>query len=300
MKPGEASQTAEFNALFRAIESARHPRRKRLFEDPLAACFLESKYRTVFRLSRLPLLGHLVPWYIDKKWIGVRPSALGRTCWIDDQLREALRNGVKQVVLLGVGYDSRAYRLPGMNQTRVFEVDHPSTLSVKKDHLALKLGQLPNHVTYVPIDFDIQDLSTELKAAGFDSSVPTFFLWEGVMHYLTAEAVDATLRAISVLTIPGSRLVFTYIHRGLLDGTVQFGKLGEVPTTLQESGETWTFGLYPEKLAEYLGERGFSLLMDVGSLEYRARYIGPAGHHMEGFEFYRVAMAEVRKLEVTG
>jgi methyltransferase (TIGR00027 family) len=296
MKPGEASATAEFNALFRSIESARRPRRKRLFEDPLAPCFLGPKFRTVLRLSRLPLLGHLVPWYIDRKWIGVRPSALGRTCWIDDQLRDALRNGVKQVVLLGVGYDSRAYRLPGMNHTRVFEVDHPSTLSVKKDHLALKLGKLPNHVTYVPIDFDIQDLSTELKAAGFAPSAPTFFLWEGVMHYLTAEAVDTTLRAISALTIPGSRLVFTYIHRGLLDGTLQFGKLGEVPTTLQESGETWTFGLYPEELATYLANRGFALVVDEGSLEYRARYMGPTGRHMKGFEFYRVAAAEVKKL----
>ncbi len=58
-------------------------------------------------------------------------------------------------------------------------------------------------MAFVPIDFDVQDLSIELKAAGFTQTLPTFFLWEGVMHYLTAEAVDATLRAISALTIRG-------------------------------------------------------------------------------------------------
>ncbi len=294
MKPGEASATAEFNALFRAIESARRPRRKRLFEDPLAPCFLGPRAQKFLRLSRVPLLGHLVPWYIDKKWPGVRPSALGRTCWIDDQLRDSLRNGIKQVVILGAGYDCRAYRIPGMDQTRTFELDHPSTLAVKRKHLTTQLGALPAHVTFVPIDFDVQDLSMELKAAGFDQTVPTYFLWEGVMHYLTAEAVDATLRAISALTIPGSRLVFTYIHRGLIDGTVQFGNLKEIPATLQDAGETWRFGLYPEKLAGYLGERGFALVVDVGSLEYRARYMGPSGCHIKGFDFYRAAMAEVR------
>jgi methyltransferase (TIGR00027 family) len=294
MKPGEASQTAEFNALFRAIESFRHPKRKRLFEDPLAPSFLGPRGQKFFRLSRVPLFGHIVPLYIDRKWPGVRASSLGRTCWIDDQLGEALRNGAEQVVILGAGYDCRAYRLPGMDRTKVFEVDHPSTLAVKKDRLASKLGRLPDHVTYVSIDFDSQDLSTALEDAGFDRSVSTFVLWEGVMHYLTAEAVDVTLQSISSMTKPGSRLVFTYIHRGLLDGTVHFGKLGDVPATLQESGETWTFGLYPEELAAYLAERGFSLVADVGSLEYRTRYMGPSGRHMKGFEFYRAAVAEVR------
>ena len=294
MKPGEASQTAEFNAAFRALESSRWPRRKRLFEDFLALTFLGPRMRKFLRLSRIPLVGHLVPWYIDKKWPGVRPSAIGRTCWIDDQLGDALRSGAEQVVILGAGYDCRAYRLPGMSRAKVFEVDHPDTLAVKKDRLTYKLGRLPDYMTYVGVDFDQQDLSTELTKAGFDQALPTFFLWEGVMHYLAAEAVDTTFRCISSITTPGSRLVFTYIHRGLLDGTVHFGKLGEIPLTLQEAGENWTFGLYPEELAAYLAERGFSLIVDVGSLEYRAKYMGSTGRHMKGFEFYRAALAEVR------
>ncbi len=240
----------------------------------------------------MPLLGHIVPWYIDKNWPGVRPSLLGRTCWIDEQLRDSVNDDIKQLVILGSGYDCRAYRIPGI--TKAFELDYPSTLGAKKEHLTRKLGTLPGHVTYVPIDFDVQDISTELKRASFDQAARTFFIWEGVMHYLTAEAVDATFRAIAALAAPGSRLVFTYIHGGLIDGTMQFGTLGDVPGTLKDAGETWKFGLYPENLAGYLAERGLNLLRDVDSLGYRAKYMGPSGRHMKGFEFYHAAVAEVK------
>jgi methyltransferase (TIGR00027 family) len=296
MLPGEASKTAEYNALFRAIETYRWPHRERLFSDPLAPTFLGPRGRKFFRLSRIPLLDHLVISYIDKKWPGVRPSALGRTCWIDDQLRNALQDGIKQIVILGAGYDCRAYRLPGMEILNVFEVDHPSTMKIKKECLKSKLKVLPNYVKYVEMDFDNEDLASVLSTSGFNRSQSAFFLWEGVMHYLTADAVDTTLRTIASISSPGSRLVFTYIHKGLLDKTVQFGKLGDVPTTLQESGESWTFGLYPEKLSMYLDERGFTLITDIDSVEYRAKYMGTSGPHLKGFEFYRAAMAKVNKI----
>lgn len=233
------------------------------------------------------MIGKLVPWYIDNTWPGVRPSALGRTCWIDDQLRDAIQNGAEQIVILGAGFDCRTYRLPNMENKCVFELDHPDTLIFKKKCLISKFGSLPQHVTYVEIDFDHQDLSTVLSSTTFNRARVTFFLWEGLMHYLTAEAVDKTLRTIASLSTPGSRLVFTYIHQGLLDGTVQFEKWGSIPATLQESDESWTFGLSPADLADYLAKRGFLLINDVSSTEYRSKYMGPSGGHLKGFEFYR-------------
>ena len=291
MNPGEASRTAEFNALFRALESSRRPQRRRLFEDPLAPGFLgRLQYAYVF--SKLPLLGRLLPWYIDWRWPGVRPSAIGRTCWIDEQLRSALGDGIVQVVMLGAGYDCRAYRMAGMERSRVFELDHPSTLQMKVKRLQHLLRALPENVAFVPVDFDRQDFTTLLPASGFDRTIPSFFLWEGVIHYLTAEAVDRTVRSIASLSAPGSRLVFTYIHRGLLDGSVDFGDLKRVPGTLKDAGETWTFGFYPQHLARYLAERGFALVTDIGSTEYRKQYLGVSGPHLRGFEFYRAALAE--------
>jgi methyltransferase (TIGR00027 family) len=294
MKPGEASSTAEFNALFRAIESSRYPARKRLFEDPLAKGFL-GHLKYAYLLSRLPLAGRLVPLHIDRKWPGVRASHIGRTCWIDDRLRAALRDGVGQVVILGAGYDCRAYRLADMKRTHVFELDHPSTLKMKVERLRHLLGAIPENITFVAIDFDRQSLSAALESSGFERSIPTFFILEGLLHYLTAEAVDETLRNIASLSAPRSKLLFTYIHRGLLDGSVSFGEMGHVPATLRKSGENWTFGLDPAEIPNYLTERGFELLCDIGSTEYRALYLGTSGRHLRGFEFYRTSLAEVRK-----
>jgi len=293
VKSGEASRTAEFNALFRAIESSRRPRSKRLFEDPLAPGFLD-RLKCAYFMSRLPLVGRLIPLFIDWNWTGVRASAIGRTCWIDEQLRVALERGLRQVVILGAGYDCRAYRLSGIERARVFELDHPSTLAVKVKRLKYLLGAIPKHVSFVEVDFDRQDFALLLETSGFDRFVPTFFLWEGVMHYLTAEAVDTTIRSIASLSAPGSRLVFTYIHSGLLDGSVSFGDMGRVPATLRKAGETWTFGLRPEELPDYLDGRGFSLVTDIGSFEYRLRYMGEKGRHLKGFAFYRAALAEVK------
>lgn len=289
MKPGEASSTAQFNALFRALESSR-PRSKRLLYDPLAREFL-GRVRPLYLVSRLPVIGRSNLLYMDWRWPGVRPSHIARTCWIDDRLQTALESGIDQVVILGAGYDCRAYRMTCMKGRPVFEIDHPSTLAEKVDHLTRVTGSLPDNVTFLGADFTSQDLRAVLDDSPFDPSLPTFFLLEGLLHYLDADGVDRLLRSISAASAPGSRLVFTYIHRGLLDGTVEFGDMGRVPTTLRAIGETWMFGLYPEEVPAYLAERGFALLTDESLVEYRASYLGPSGRHLRGFEYYRIAMA---------
>jgi methyltransferase (TIGR00027 family) len=293
MKKNEASRTAEFNALFRAMETSRKPQEKRLFNDPLAHGFL-GNLKWAYFMSRFPFIGKIVPMYIDRNWPGVRPSAIGRTCWIDDQITSELKKGIRQVVILGAGYDSRAYRIPGMEKVRVFELDHPNTLNFKIKGVKDLLGSLPGHVSFVAVDFHSQDFALLLQKSGFDRSIPAFFLMEGVMHYLTAEAVEHTLRSIASLSAPASRLAFTYIHRGLLDGTDDFGGLGRVPATLKESSETWSFGLHPKEIKDFLLVRGFDLVNDIGSVEYRAHYMGDSGSHLKGFEFYRSALVEVK------
>ena len=127
---------------------------------------------------------------------------------------------------------------PGMNRTRVFEIDHPRTLTVKVKRLKDLLGTIPGHVSFVSVDFDRQDFTLLLRGSGFQD-------------------------------------------------------MGRVPETLRKTGETWTFGLRPEELQGFLSGCGFSLVTDIGSTEYRSRYIGASGRHLKGFEFYRAALAEI-------
>jgi methyltransferase (TIGR00027 family) len=288
-----ASKTAEYMALFRALESFRRPAGARLFEDPFAVGFLRPSLRSVVRLSRLPFGNSPVAWFIDWRWPGARASGIARTRLIDDALTDALRRGFGQVVILGAGFDCRAYRVRDIERTRVFEVDLPATLAAKKDLLKRMLNGLPAHVAFVEIDFNRQTLDEVMEAAGFDRRARTFFIWEGVTNYLTEEAVDATLRYLARAGAPGSRILFTYIHPGVLQNPAGFAGAQKSVSVVERAGERWTFGIDPADLPSYLADRGFELIEDIASLEYRARYLKPSRLRMRGYEFYRAALAQI-------
>jgi len=293
MRDSGASLTAEYMALFRALESSRRPPRARLFDDPFAYRFLRPSLKAVVRLSALPLGTPSVTGFIDWRWPGARASGVARTRLIDDALIDAIHEGATQIVILGAGFDCRAYRLRGIGDTRVFEIDHPATLKAKRTVLQKTLGQLPAHVDFVEADFNRQTLDAVLEPSGFDRRAQSFFVWEGVTNYLTEEAVDRTLRYLATAGRPGSRLLFTYIHRDVLQDRGAFTGAGRSASVVENAGEPWTFGIAPAELRGFLAERGLELIEDVGSLEYRARYMPPSGPHMKGYEFYRAAVASL-------
>jgi methyltransferase (TIGR00027 family) len=323
METNRASRTAEHVALFRALESSR--RRDRLFDDPYAAGFLSPGYRLIASLARVPAFGRRLERYIDTRWSGgPRASAVVRTRLIDDLLSEALagwasdrsagapdRSGQPgqpsrsdqpgqpgrpgQVLLLGAGYDSRAYRIPEATAATVFEVDHPATQAAKRRLVAARLEpQRLAHVRFVAADLLHDDLDTELGRAGFQHGVRTAVVWEGVTNYLSAGAVDATLRFLAGATGAGSRIIFTYVDRAVLDGSRRYDGLAEWQAAVRDAGEPWTFGFDPAELPGYLAERGLTLITDLSTREAAARYLAPLGRDEPTAAFYRVAAAEVR------
>ena len=290
MKPDSASKSALAAAAVRAIESYR-PWKERLFEDRFACRFLPPVWRGIIELLRLPGLGSAVLAMRERQFPGVMGNLFCRTRFIDDALRDALGKGLDQVVILGAGFDSRAYRIPGIEQTSVFEVDHPAPQAEKQARLKRMLGTLPSHVTFVPIDFDRQQLEDVMAAAAFRTGTRTFFIWEGVTQYITAEAVDATFRYVSRAAATGSEIVFTYIRRGIVDGSARSAADQKLVSVLQRVGMPWVFGLDPTELAQYLAERGLKLIKDGGASDYQARYLDPIGRKMNVFEGERIALA---------
>jgi methyltransferase (TIGR00027 family) len=284
-------------ALFRALESTRPPA-TRLFDDPFARRFLGVPFRLVLALARLPGGLAAITALIEARWGGPFGSGVCRTRFIDDAVVAALGRGVAQIVILGAGFDARAYRIAGIERARVFEVDHPATQASKKERLAPILGSLPPHVTFVAIDFDRERLDDVMARAGLRADASTFFLWEGVTNYLSAEAVDATVRCIARAAAPGSELLFTYVHRGILDGSVGFEGAHAGTATVRRAGEPFTFGLEPAAVPAYLAARGLELVEDVGAPEYRARYLRPLGRDMKLWEFYRAARARIAAVRV--
>ena len=292
MRPGQVSRTAEYQAAFRAFESLRRPASARLFTDPFALEVLPPDLRRLVGLARFPLLGAYVRWRGQRMAPGAMTSGIARTRLIDDWLKEALAAGIRQVVLLGAGFDFRPYRMPELADCRVVEIDHPATQPAKKERLARLLGRLPERVAFVAADLTSDDLLAILGGLGLDAE-RTFYLCEGVTHYLGAVGVDATLRAVATRSRPGSRLVFTYLHGGLLDGSARFDGAELAASNVASVGEPWIWGLDPAAMPAFLADRGLTLTADLGADDYRARYWGERGRRMRGFGFYRVAQAEV-------
>jgi methyltransferase (TIGR00027 family) len=217
-----------------------------------------------------------------------------RTRYIDDVLGDALRAGMDQVVILGAGFDCRAYRIPGVDSARVFEVDHPVTQARKKAVLARHLGALPAHVSLVPIDFTAHSLAAVMPGAGYRDATRTLFICEGVTHYLSASDVDALFEFVARSAAGGSRMVFTYIHRGMLEGAVAFTGAANTLATVERAGEPYTFGFDPTDLRRYLAAHHLRLVEDVGPTTYRDRYLRPLGRQDQPLaEFQRAALVEV-------
>jgi methyltransferase (TIGR00027 family) len=285
-----ASRTAEYMALFRAIESSR-PACSRLFHDPFAALFLHGWRRWIYATAKFTSGRRLVEGLLDRESPGARAAGIARTKWIDDEVSGALATST-QLVLLGAGFDTRAYRLAAAQLVNTFELDQPDTSAAKQAALRKKIGSLPKQIHFVTIDFNKQWFSDALSSAGFDVLRPTCFVWEGVSNYLSADAVDGVLRQISKAAA-GSILLFTYVDRKVLEHPEQFFGAQKLLSRLRAYGEPWTFGLSPGEIEPYLAERSLRLVQDQSVAEVWQRAGRPPAE-MRGYEFYRLASAAVR------
>jgi methyltransferase (TIGR00027 family) len=289
MKMAAASRTAQWNALFRALETGGP--RGRLINDPLARRFLTGPLRAVGWGARIPGLAPVLGAIVDVVQPGVRPTVVARTRLIDEYMRKAMFDGIAQVVILGAGFDTRAWRIAGA--TRIFEVDHPNTSAAKQRQLRNAKSLAP--VRYVKVDFNHDELGKMLAVAGYDPIRPTFFLWEGVTNYLTEAAVRQTFAFIGK-SAPNSRIAFTYVHRDIITHPQRFAAGLQLERRLAKMEEPFTFGLDPGELTDFLRPYGLTVIEDIGSVDYRIRYLGTRGRHLRGHEFYRVAVAEIGEL----
>src|SRR6266700_1266391 len=299
--PARSSRTAELMALQRALESARL-RSSRLFRDAFAPHFVSRRWRLVIRASRVGAVRRAVEALYDRvAGPGPRASAVARTRLIDDLVTDA-RSSIGQLVLLGAGFDARAYRLSGLEQVSVFEVDHPATQQAKREVLGRVLAGIVEgdplawHVRFVPIDLEQDDLARALRAAGYRDGTPSLFVWEGVTNYLTPAAVDQTLGAVHGLaaTAAGSLLVFTYVDRAVLAGDYsRFPEARRWVKGVRRRGEPWRFGLAPAEVAAFLAHRGFGLIGDLSTAQAGERYFQPLGRRERGSALYHVVTASV-------
>ena len=267
-----------------------YPKEKRLFEDPYSEKLLSPLYKFFIFLQHSPRINDAIVRLKDMGWFFCRFR------YIDDVLKDSIeKKEIETVVNLGVGMDCRAYYIPGVENIRYFEVDYPSVVETKKAKMKKILGKLPDHVIYVPVDFEKQSLDTELKKAGYNLTSKTLFISEGVTQYISKEANDSALKYVAQAA-PGSKIVFTYVIKSLIEGK----DLNDIAKKtlykwMVKKYKLFIYGLDPSDMENYLSKYSLSLIEDIGSGEMEERYIKLVDLDLKVFEIERIALAEVKR-----
>lgn len=201
-----------------------------------------------------------------------RPRRLffaARARFAEDRVAAAAAAGVRQVVVLGAGLDTFAYRNPHPG-LRVFEVDHPATQAWKRERLAKAGVERPETMTFVPVDFETDALAAELAAAGFDRDEPAVFVWLGVVFYLSPESARDTLTYIAGQARP-VEVVFDYLRPA--DTDAERARLRRRAERVAALGEPWHSLFTPEEIAAQLRELGFTEVEDHSATALVAGYL---------------------------
>ena len=267
-----------------------YPKEKRLFEDPYSEKLLSPLYKFFIFLQHSPRINDAIVKLKDLGWFFCRFR------YIDDVLKDSIeKKEIETVVNLGVGMDCRAYYIPGVENIRYFEVDYPPVVETKKAKMEKILGKLPNHVIYVPIDFEKQSLDAELEKAGYDLTSKTLFIWEGVTQYISKEANDSTLKYVAQAA-PGSKIVFTYVIKRFIEGkSLKDATEKSMYKWLVKGFKMFIYGLDPTDMGDYLSKYSLSLIEDIGAEEMNDRYMKLVDLDLPIFEIERMALAEIKK-----
>ena len=263
------SKMAEGIAMQRFGESAK-PESERICYDPYAVHFISSEI-IQFGMEHPEEAKTLIE-NTEKLFPGLSSSIMARVRYFDDFVKKSIENGIEQLVVLGAGYDTRACRIDELKDIKVFEVDHPNTQSFKIQKIGEIFGSLPDHVVYVPVDFEKETLGQKLFDNGYDSSKKTLFIMEGLIMYIPPKAVAKTLLFIVENSGRGSQVIFDYYPESVVDGTCKLEIGTNIRNHVAEQGEPLQFGIKEDEIEDFLMQFGFSKIQNVTSEDYKKAY----------------------------
>ena len=289
----KGSMTSKETLRWRAIESLR-PEDERVCYDNMANDFMDRPWQS---FSRNRFMRKLLIRQSNKDFIGMGGFIVARTRYIDEFLKAQIAEGIKQLVILGAGYDSRAYRFNLLDVgMKVFEVDHPDTQVLKMMKVKMVLGSMPKHAIYVHVDFAHEKLEINLPKNGYDSGLKTLFIWEGVTMYLPEESVNRTLAFIAAYSGEGSCVIFDYLFESAIDGTSQLKEAQMMRMHCAKLREPLHFGLKEDAVGGFLLSRGFSLLENTTATSLKNTYFKGKAQQRKVFPLAAIVCAKVRHL----
>lgn len=287
---GPGSKTAERVAILRAGESMK-PEAERICFDPYAIHFISpgilewaannpEEVRAMHERTE-----RLVP--------GLDNSIIARVRYFDDFVKRSMDEGMEQLVILGAGYDSRPYRIDALKKIRTFEVDHPATQAAKMEKIRKIFGLLPDHVVYVPADLAEDSLGQKLAEKGYDRSLKTLFIMEGLLMYLTPGTVDEILSFIVENSGKGSAIIFDYYIQSVVDGSCELEAGKNIHNQLVQLGEPLKFGIKEGTVETFLKALGFFHVHNVASEDLKRAYFHEANENRAVCSLHSIAHAMI-------
>lgn len=271
------SKTAMGAATLRAL-AAIETREEIRGRDCLAEIFLPGEHKILLKEPATR------EWVIRNRIApGMYEFMIARTTFFDSIVERSLNEDIPQIVFLGAGYDSRPYRFRNIiKNTRIFELDIGTTQKHKAELLGQAGISIPDQVTFVPINFNADNIGDVLNRADYDSSRLTLFVWEGVTYYLSAQVIDETLRIVKSNSPAGSRICFDYhAHSPERLQDEDLKRLRDMMKT-RYPGEPTLFGIRQGETEPFLSARGYHIIEHLNSTEMEMKYLilrdgSPAG-----------------------
>lgn len=271
-KEQKPSETALFAALRRTIANKEFTNEK-FGPDDLAEYFLPPHFRFLLKFN-------LIRANTKKKLNGILPGLneyiIARTAYFDRLFVDALNKRTPQIVLLGAGYDSRAYRFAKSNHgTRIFELDVAPTQDRKMKCIKKAQIDIPKDVIFVPIDFNEASLRDTLEKAGYKNHEKTLFIWEGVSYYLEVESVDTTLEFVSHVSHHESAIAFDYTVSISEENVNDYFGVKEFSQTMKEhhANEELMFSIDEGETESFLEQRGLKIVDHLNNEEIERTFL---------------------------
>jgi len=266
------SETAIFAALYRAIANKEF-KTERFGSDYLAEYFLPFHFKFLIKFKKIRIN---VKNKSNKLTPGMYEYMLARTAFIDNVFIDALNKNIPQIVLLGAGYDTRAYRFAKLNNTtKIIELDIATTQNRKKKCLKKTQIDFPKHVTLVPIDFNKKSLKNVLEKAGYEINEKTLFIWEGVSYYLEPDSVDATLEFVKNSSHNESVIAFDYAISISEENINNYYGVKKFAQTWRKhrSDELFRFAIDEGKIESFLEQRGLKIVNHLDNREIEKTFL---------------------------
>lgn len=261
MIDGKPSETALMVAAMRASHNAFAPEPKILRDSTaLALCGWDAPEAAADYLAKIKaVFTALSNEEVAKQFMhNIECSVCMRSRIVEERMQAMLKSGLEQIVILGAGLDSTAYRFPGAaHGLPIFEVDHPATQKWKREQLRSSGVTIPNQLKFVAYDFENQTLEDALTAGGIRRDATTLFSWLGVHMYLTDEMVKSVFSVLGGFA-PGSEIVMDFVMPDYEEGGETIpDSVEELAKIVQSMGEPFRSKYSKEDLRTRLNAAGF-------------------------------------------